>query len=255
LKVSVLTSLLDYYLSPFLLPPLNFMLMCLLGWGLLGSRKRLGKTLIVAGFVGLWLCSTPIVAGWMLNSLKPPWAPLNGKEADAIVILSAGLIPDTLEYGGPAMKPLTLVRLRYGVYLAKKFGKPILVTGGNPSNSNVSEASLMRRSLEEDYGITPAWTEDASKTTHDNALFSARILKRAGIHRIYLVSNAWHLARAIPEFERQGLQVVPAGIGYYHGEDNMFNYLPNAKALMDSYYAWHEWIGLVWYKLRDRISG
>ena len=110
----------------------------------------------------------------------------------------------------------------------------------------------MRAVLEREFGVPVAWMEDRSRNTRENAKFSAPLLKTAGIRRIYLVSQVWHLPRAIPEFEREGFTVVPAGIGYQpKGPATLFDVLPNPNALVSSYYAFHEWIGLVWYRLTD----
>jgi uncharacterized SAM-binding protein YcdF (DUF218 family) len=82
------------------------------------------------------------------------------------------------------------------------------------------------------------------------------MLQEAGIKRIYLVSHGWHLKRAIPEFERLGLEVIPAGTGQKlkNAEYEVFDFVPNAKSLNNSYLATHEWIGLLWYRIRHTLS-
>lgn len=245
--------LLNHYLAAWLLPPLNFTLLCLLGWGLSKIGSKAGKPLIVIGLSSLWLFSTPIVSEAMLDSLMPPWKPLTADEAQAVVVLSGGSTHGSLEYGGDTMKDLTLERLRYGVRLAERLRKPILVSGGQLPGAAVPEAALMSQALIEEYHVRPKWVESDSRTTHENAVYSARMLKQSGIRKVYLVTHAWHLARAIPEFERQGIAVVPAGIGYHRREIDLFSFLPSARAMLDSYFAWHEWIGRLWYEANYRI--
>jgi uncharacterized SAM-binding protein YcdF (DUF218 family) len=246
-----LSWLITNFVAAFLLPPLNLLLLGAAGFLLLKRRPRLGKGLLASSLAGLLLLSTPLVAGKFLDSLVPPYHPLSGKEADAIVILGGGRIRNSVEYGGDTLKYFTLERLRYGAHLARKLHKPVLVAGGMPEGLGVPEGQLMQSVLEKEYGVPVRWVEDRSRNTRENASHTAEILAKAGITRVYLVTHAWHLSRAMPEFRRAGLTVVPAGIGYkFDGDLELFDFMPNAQALMNSYLASHEWIGRLWYQLR-----
>jgi len=237
-------------LAGFLLPPLSLIL--LIGTGLIllfWRHQTAGRLLIGLGLAGLWLLSLPVVADLLLDSLKPPALDLNGKEADAIVILGAGRQRNAAEYGGDVPSRFTLERLRYGARLAHRFRKPVLVTGGAPEGGQ-AEARVMAEVLSSDYGIKARWVEDRALNTRDNARYAADTLAQAHIRRIYLVTHAWHLARAVPVFQAAGLQVVPAGTGYAHITDGTpLDYMPHARALLESEVAIHEWIGVYWYKL------
>jgi len=247
-----LSWLLTNFIAAFLLPPLNLLILGGAGLLLLRSRPRLGKGLLTASLAALWLLSTPIVAGKFLDSLAPAPAPLSGREAEAIVILGGGRIKNSVEFGGDTVKYFTQERLRYGARLAREFHKPVLVTGGAPGGEAVSEAEIMASVLRDEYGVPVRWLEGRSRNTRENARFTADILAKAGIRRIYLVTHAWHLARAVPEFRRAGLTVIPAGTGYRLGGDlELFDFVPGAPALLNSYLASHEWIGLLWYRLHD----
>lgn len=249
--ISPPTWLLTNFIAAFLLPPLNLLILGGLGLLLLKRRQAWGKALIGLSLGGLWLLATPFVAGHLLDALKPPPQTLDGTEADAIVILGGGTNYDAVEYGGDTVGRSTLERVRYGAWLARKLDKPLLVTGGSPAGGR-PEGQLMRETLEREFDVKVRWVEARSNNTRENAMFSAKLLKMAGIRRIYLVSHAWHLPRALPEFEREGLQVVPAGTGYSltRGPRPM-DFVPSAYGLYDSYLAMHEGIGLVWYRIRN----
>lgn len=236
--------------AAFLLPPFNLLLFGAIGYGLLRRRPKAGRAMLGAALLGLWLLCTPFVAQRLLATLEVPRAPVSGDEAEAIVILGGGLYPVAAEYGGGAtLNSRTLERVRYGAWLRRKIGKPILVTGGAPEGDE-PEGRLMRAVLEDEFNAPVAWMEDRSGNTRENARFSAELLKAAGVRRIYLVSHAWHLPRAMREFERTGLVVVPAGTGYQpRNEKRLFDFIPSASALVSSYYAFHEWVGLLWYRL------
>lgn len=236
-----------------LLPPLVLYLIALAGYWRLVSGQRFGKALLAFALVMLWLLSTPLIADHLLQSLMPVPRTLTGKEADAIVILGGGRVIDAKEYGSDIPKWITLERLRYGAFLARRLNKPVLVSGGRTEDYGATEAGLMAKTLNDEFGIKVRWIEEKSRTTEENARYSVPILKKAGIRRIYLVSHAWHLARAMPAFERLGMVVVPAGTGYHEEKFDLASLTPSAAAMEKSYFACHETLGLIWYWLRFHI--
>ena len=247
--------LLTHLVAAFLLPPLNLVLMGLLGlWLLRTTRRRalFGKGLIVTALLGIALLSTPWIAKRYLAAFEAPaLMHIDRKAADAIVILGGGSYKYAPEFGGQHnIKGEALERLRYGAYLARQTGKPILVTGGAP-DGGPAEAPLMQAVLAQDFQVRTRWVEDRSDNTRENAAYSAEMLKQDGVTRIWLVSQAWHLPRAIPEFERHGLTVIAAGTGYVNTAPTIpLDFVPNGGYLRLSHHATHEAIGRVWYRLR-----
>jgi uncharacterized SAM-binding protein YcdF (DUF218 family) len=244
------TLVVSKFVASLLLPPAGLIVLAVVGLFMLGPRARIGRALLAVSIMLLWLLSTPLVAGYLLQSLMPAPRTLSANDADAIVILGGGRVSDAAEYGADSLKWLTLERVRYGAWLARRLHKPILVTGGRPQDYGATEGSLMASVLANEFGVAPRWVEEKSRTTMENAQFSVPILRNAGIHRIYLVTHAWHLARAVPEFERLGMVVVPAGTGYHSGRVELDSLLPTAEAMESSYFACHEALGLIWYRLQ-----
>lgn len=234
-----------------LLPPFNMIVIGAIGFWQLKMRPRLGLGLIAGGLLGPGLLSIPYVSSCLLATLQVPPLSTSDHDADIIVILGGGIRSSAPEYDGSAtINARTLERLRYGASLYRKTGKPILVTGGAPEGY-AAEGPIMRSILENEFGVPVRWVESRSLNTRENARFSARILRQAGIRRIYLVSHSWHLSRAVPEFEREGLEVVPAGTGYVSIDRlEPFDFVPSYWAITNSGLAIHEWIGLAWYRIR-----
>jgi len=109
----------------------------------------------------------------------------------------------------------------------------------------------MKQALEEDFGVPVTWTEDQSRTTHENALYSAKLLQAHRVTTVVLVTHAWHMRRAVWSFERAGLHAIPwPAPRTYDEADRIDDYLPRTSALLDSYHALHEAIGLAYYRLR-----
>ena len=240
-----------------LLPPFNLILLGVFGWLLLGRYPRWGKSLIAASFVLLYLLASPLVADSLIGLLEkagPPIPTHNKVDAQAIVILGGGVYRDAPEYGIDTAGTLTLARLQYGAYLQRKTGLPILVTAGNPENG-LSEAQVMRQTLENHFRVPVRWTEDRARNTAQNARYSAEILLPLGITKVWVVSHAWHMPRARYAFEKVGMTFLPAPTHFAdapHQIDtgySVFDFIPNARALTTSYFAMHEFIGLAWYRL------
>ena len=179
-----------------------------------------------------------------------PRDPLADRSGQAIVVLGGGVQIDAPEYGADAPSMDTLARLRYGAHLHRALGKPVLVTGGAVSGHR-PEAAAMKAVLENEFQTPVRWTEQRSRNTLENARLSYSILSAAGIRRIYLVTHAWHMPRAILAFEHLGFEVIPAPTGYSRRlKLTLLDYLPNASALLDSNLFFHEVIGIGWYHLR-----
>src|SRR5688500_17050282 len=176
-------------ISAFLLPPLNLILLGAIGILLLKSRPGLGKRLLVATLVLLYLLSTPLAADSLLQELETPSERNVLYNAQAIVVLDGGTYYDAPEYGNHTVGRYTLERIRYAAQLHRITRKPILATGGAPLGSGFSEAAQMRAVLEKEFQVPVKWIEGAAGNTHENAYNSFAILKRDGVSRIALVTH------------------------------------------------------------------
>lgn len=236
-----------------LLPPLSLIILLAAGLLLFRRRPRLAMSLILLSTTALFALSTPWVSGALLKTLEISALanPDQLQTAAAIVVLGGGRRLAAAEYGGDTLNSISLERLRYAAFLHRASGLPILVSGGMASGGTLAESRIMQHILQSEYGLSARWIEDGSSTTGENAQRSAPLLKQAGIHRIVLITHAWHLRRAVPLFEAQGLSVIPAGIQFSSTHvDSVFDLLPTPAGLRDSTFALHEWLGIVWYKLR-----
>ena len=97
------------------------------------------------------------------------------------------------------------------------------------------------------------WTEDRSHSTHENALFSAQILRRHGVRRVVLVVDARSMFRAAACFRREGIEVVAAPSRFRYLSASVDDWLPGWKAVQGNEVTLHETLGLLWYRLRGWI--
>ena len=250
-------------LKSLILPPGCFFILVVIGWLVGKWRPRLGRVLLWALLVVGYLATTPFLAGELLAPLQR-YQPVDVQKPDshvgAIVVLGAGINYSAPEYWNPEAPPfgfdvadaLSLQRIAYAAYLARATGKPLLLSGGatRPS-SDRTVAKAMSVTLARDFGITPRWLEERSTTTQSNAVYSAKLLHAEGIDKIYLVTHAWHMPRALIAFEGTGIEVIPAPTGFVsRSGDTWHDFIPSAQGLLLTYYAVHEWLGIAWYRIK-----
>lgn len=167
-------------------------------------------------------------------------------------MLGQGRYLDAPEYGGDTVSAFALERLRYAARLQLATGLPLAAVGGSPLEPGESEGALMQRILTEEFRVPVKWVETASRNTAENAANARRLIP---VGRILLVTHALHMRRARRMFERVGFEVVPAPLGYVTrpntGPLRIFDFIPSDLALVRSRTALHEYLGLLWYDLRD----
>lgn len=245
-----------YALSDLFIPPLG----C--AWLALGAlavaprlRRKRGAAVGVAGasLVVLLVLATPAVATRLLISLESgvTTAALPGAPPQAIVVLSGDATRTTSGY---QVGPLTLERLCAGAELYRRTKLPVLVSGGPIGYGGASFAPLMARVLRGAFEVPVRWQEARSLTTWENAEYSAAILRPLGIRSVYVVTNAWHERRALFAFRHFGLTAIAAP-GAFDATGPASDFIPSAKGFTHSFYALHEWLGLLAYHVRAWFSG
>jgi uncharacterized SAM-binding protein YcdF (DUF218 family) len=76
-----------------------------------------------------------------------------------------------------------------------------------------------------------------------------------GVHRVYLVTHAFHMPRAARAFKQAGFDVVPAATEFAtHFKNTLIDFMPRATALRDSNLFMHEMLGIAWYQLKSMIN-
>jgi uncharacterized SAM-binding protein YcdF (DUF218 family) len=238
-----------------ILPPTINFISIVLGLLLYRKYKFFSRFLLYVGALSLVLFCFPRFSDQLLKSLEKYSAlepPVVIDNQQAIVVLAAGYHPNLKEYAKAIDGAATLQRNHYAAFLYKQTGLPILVTGGNVELEFPSEASVMADTLNNSFNVDVTWQEDKAKNTAENAIYSAALLKENGIDRIYLVTHAWHMPRAVMMFEQQGIKVTPAPTMFTSDVtySDWSYYIPTASALNDVRIALHEYIGMLWYKLR-----
>ena len=197
--------------------------------------------IIAALTFALYLLCTGLVAerviGSLENAYSPPSQDIKSINADVIILLGGGAIPDVPDVDGigslcssPANRVLTAVRLQ------RKLNVPILLSGGQVYSDTGAEAKIASKVLKS-LGVDEKdiLVETQSINTTQNAKFSAEILKHNNLHRPILVTSAFHMKRAVLNFEQQGVEVIPYPTDYMVTRSPIFHYTklrPQSEALL-----------------------
>ena len=253
-----MSSFLTNILISVLLPPFCFILMGGIGLAVWRWRPRLGRNLVAASYALLWITSTTAFPSPYYRSLEWP-APVDLRAANgvqAIVVLAGGLYRHAPEYGGAdTVNSRTLDRVRYASWLVRQTGLPVLASGGPPDETSAAEAEIMKAVLENEFGTPVRWIEAESRNTFENARASARILRPAGIGKVFLVTDYFHMRRAVQAFAPTGIEVIPAPVNIPDKDPLTFwSYLPGPVGMRSNYFLAHELIGQVWYAIRERFE-
>jgi uncharacterized SAM-binding protein YcdF (DUF218 family) len=92
--------------------------------------------------------------------------------------------------------------------------------------------------------VPARWVETRSRTTAENAQFSAELLKADKVHKVILVTSDTHMRRAMAHCEAAGLICYSAPVSVSgHASDSWIEQLPAASSLAVSTLALHEFLG------------
>ncbi len=237
--------------------PLLPLLMLILFLSAFAQRSGGGRLWVRIGALALFLISWPPAAGLVLWFFQAPYSslPPADRNVEAIVVLSSAVFPPTPPRPAPILGSDTYERCEYAAWLHKNWSAvPVLASGGG-SRGGVPYAITMSGALRRE-GVPPEmiWTEENSRSTFENAEFSANILRGKGIHKIALVTEAYHMPRAERCFRKQGFAVVPAACGFRtFVPGDLPEYAPTWEAISWNEDSLHEGVGLLWYLIRGRI--
>lgn len=215
-------------------------------------RYRSGIGVAALGLAWWIACATPAFAAWLERGLADPFpsrAPSAYPRADAIVVLGGDGLPSPSGDWNDAPEETGAKRIGFGYFLYAAGRAPVMMLCVG------ERGARMTRNLLERHGVPAAalHLEARSRTTWENALYLAPMLRREGARRILLVTSPVHMRRAAAVFRKQGFDVIPAPTLERESTDGArTGAWPQRAALRRSDRCLHEYIGLAAYRLLGR---
>ncbi len=237
--------------------PLFPLLLLILLFSAFSMRPDKARLWVRASALALFLISWPPAASLVSWPLQAPYSslPPADNNVEVIVVLSSSVFPPTPPRPTAVLGSDTYERCEYAAWLHNNWRHvPVLATGGG-SRGGVPYAVTMSVALQRE-GVAEdmIWTEEKSRSTFENAAFSAKLLHSKRIHKIAVVTEAYHMLRAERCFRKQGFVVVPAACGFrVFSRTDPTEYAPTWEAVSWFEDSLHEGVGLMWYLIKGRI--
>ena len=246
--------------APFFLPTSLVFSFLLLGICFLWftRKQKFGKLLVTVSFVILTLCSYNTFGNVLLGGLEQQYPPLltvqNLVDVPWVVVLGGGIAPDKKLPDHDQLAGSSLSRLIEGIRIHRQIPGSRLLLSGGAVFGTVTEAAVMAETAVS-LGVNgqELQLDTRSQDSKDQA---KEVKKIVGIRRFILVTSAAHMPRVMALFEKQGLTPIPAPTDYQikkrqHISPGMF--FPGSNNLRKAEYAIHEYLGLIWAKLRGQV--
>lgn len=151
----------------------------------MSARRGFRWLVRLAALLGLWLLGVAIYIVWVGD--RDQAAP-----ADAIIVLGAAAYD-------AKPSPVFEERIRHGLDLYQRGYAPTLIfTGGFGNGARFAESQVARRyALRHDVPADAILIETVSRTTRQNLIEARRLMREHGLHRVIVVSDPLHMARAL----------------------------------------------------------
>jgi uncharacterized SAM-binding protein YcdF (DUF218 family) len=211
------------------------------------SKER--PWLLSLSIVGVVIISSPALAALFSKPLESRY---DGRPfvdtGEAIAVLGAACAAPDPSQPFPPLSADSYSRSFYAsVLYGSRPSRPVLVTG--------SECAAPMAHLLEVEGVPHSviLQEDHATNTHENALYSSKILRSKGIHTVTVVTDAKSMLRAELCFRKEGMAVVPYPVGLGTWKFDIFAVIPSWQAIRSNGNTFHEIVGLFVYWLRGWI--
>jgi uncharacterized SAM-binding protein YcdF (DUF218 family) len=250
-------------LLTFATQPLAWAMLLLLAGLLVGTRRpRGGKRLLWSGLLVLFLTGWQAPPDYLLRQLESQNPPFN-PQADlkpyvGIVVLGGAMdradiwkFPGQIALNGAAERVIVPVGLlKHHPHLK------MLFTGGSDTlvPETLTEADRAKIFFDSmDVDAAKVTYESCSRTTFENALFSAQ-LPGVDKHQPWLLlTTASHMPRSLGVFRKTGWNVTPYSVDYRTPDDTAWLAYSIELGVQKWHYALHEIIGYWAYRLSGKI--
>lgn len=227
-----------------------------LAWWAVPHQPKLARRWVGAGLVLLALLGWQPLPDALIRPLENQYpVPAEPLQAYAGLIVLGGALDHPRSFVQHAQVPINEAAERMTVPLALMRVHPdwrwVFSGGeGRMQTTGITESAMALAFMKEQ-GIEQhrLVLEDRSRTTRENASETARRLGADCQKSWLLVTSAWHMPRAMSEFEAVGCRVTAYPVDFRTGSDTPWTEYALARSVLHWQLALHEWLGLWVYGL------
>jgi|YelNatPaOPRAMG01_1025707.scaffolds.fasta_scaffold88954_1 uncharacterized SAM-binding protein YcdF (DUF218 family) len=241
------------FFQALILPSVFLFFLFLIGVVLIFLKKKKSSIIIlVISLSFYYFFSITPIADFLILPLERKYSYPNQETIERpnfLVVLSGGVKGRNLSLPS-VLGDSTLFRLNEAlkIYSLRK-KKPYIIVSGTSPIQEYSKEALFGANFLELYGIPKEKVsfEVFSKDTFEHAI---ELKKKIGNQEFLLITSAYHMPRAVYAFRKNGLNFIPVPTDY-QAEKNytLLDFLPQPKNLRKSNLAFHEYFGIIYYKL------
>ena len=221
-------------------------------------RGGAGKLLLGLGVLLLLGLSYGVPADRLLEKLEYQYPALLDasphRGARWVVVLGGGRVSDPRLPLTGQLTEGSQIRVIEGVRLYRQLSRAKLLLSGGAVFNDVPESKAMA-GLALALGVPPRdIAQDSLSMDTEQQVGCVRML--AGGDSLVLVTSAYHMPRSMALFTGAGLACIPAPTNYLIKRHQLFNpdrLFPNSGAIRRAETVAHEYLGIIWSRLRHRI--
>ena len=253
--------LLKKIVAPFLLPVPRSVFLALAGLFFLWftRRQKTGKLFVTIAFLVLAFFSNGGVSDLFMRPLEQKYPPVTDvkaiKNVKWIVVLGGGSNFDPQLPVSTYLSEASLTRVSEAIRIHNRLPKTRLIFSGRHFIEGIRPVAEVMAQMALELGIQPEEIviEAEAVDTKDHPIFVKKLI---GMDQFILVTSAVHMPRAMALFKKHGMHPIPAPTHYKttrkEGPISIGSF-PGAKPLVESAQAIHEYLGMLWAKLRSQI--
>ena len=234
-------------------------ILCLLLY-FLNFRKK-SKILFILNFIYISLISFFPIGNYLIYQIEKEYHSQNSlpKNLDGILVLGGATNPILFKEFNQISLNSSAERLVVSVQIINKFKtSKVIFSGGSGiiNRPDLGHASAAKR-FYRDMGIETEKIkfENKSRNTFENIVFSKKIANPKSHEQWLIITSASHMKRALLVASKNNWQLIPFAVDFKTTKN--FKLFPNFRLLynLNTFQeASHEWLGIVFYYLTNRIN-
>lgn len=235
-----------YFIEPFGM----FLALFVIGlYFLMTKKESLSKLFLSLSFGVVLLYSYPPFSNYLVQNLENQYPKFDyTKKVKYIHVLGNGHNLDSQQPLSSQITSAGIKRDLEGILIHFKMDGSKMIFTGFKGSTDISNAR-MNAKLALALGVKDEniIISETPKDTKEEALFTKSIV---GDEPFVLVTSATHMPRAMMLFKSLGLNPIPAPTSFYKNKFDGYLQAPNGGSLYKSKIAMHEYIGILWSKIR-----
>ncbi|MCD4675877.1 MAG: YdcF family protein [Desulfobacula sp.] len=191
------------------------------------------------------------ISFWLLGNLEYRYPPLNTSEiankTKTIVVLAGHAEKNPDIPISSAVNSSSAFRIIEAIRIYREFPDAEILISGKKNVPIIMKNLANAQGVE----LNNIMIENKSNNTYESALNLKKILLEKPF---ILVTSAGHMPRAMGVFQKLDMHPIPAPTDYMTRKNYLaISYLPSPLHLRYSDLAVHEHLGILWYRLKDRM--